>query len=339
MIPEYYNIDKFKKGLHNPSLFLNEAYRIAGVVEHKITRPIKRFKFERRYSPAVDVMEEDWDNLIILDACRYDNFLEVNNLEGELKKAISPGSHSSEYYRESFSSHSHHDTVIFSANSYISEVDPGTFYDAVDTFNDEARHISGHISKLDPETLVKKVRNSYQELDDKRFIIHFMQPHEPYFGEYPERLREELFEEHGLLFYAWADPSEYDTLPKDKKLKSLLKAARQGYITTSQLERAYTSNLEYVLSYVEELIEMLDGKTVITSDHGELLGDRSIVRRDGRKEKYGHYRRLYAPELRIVPWFEVNYKNRRLIKSEEPREITDYDPDAISEQLELLGYK
>ena len=43
-----------------------------------------------------DILKEDWDFLIILDACRYDYFKGGYNKyikEGNLKKAVSPGIH------------------------------------------------------------------------------------------------------------------------------------------------------------------------------------------------------------------------------------------------------
>jgi len=36
-------------------------------------------------------MEEDWNNLIILDGCRYDIFKELNTLKGDLNQAINYG--------------------------------------------------------------------------------------------------------------------------------------------------------------------------------------------------------------------------------------------------------
>lgn len=33
-----------------------------------------------------NVMNQDWDNLIILDGCRYDLFEEINTISGDLEK-------------------------------------------------------------------------------------------------------------------------------------------------------------------------------------------------------------------------------------------------------------
>lgn len=40
---------------------------------------------------GVNVVDEEWDNLIVLDSCRYDAFEEVNSLQGRLMKKTSKG--------------------------------------------------------------------------------------------------------------------------------------------------------------------------------------------------------------------------------------------------------
>ncbi|MDL0143566.1 hypothetical protein PNP83_00890, partial [Halobacterium salinarum] len=56
--------------------------------------------FSSKYGEGAKVVEKDWDNLIILDACRYDYFKNANStniIEGELGKSVSRGSHSREF--------------------------------------------------------------------------------------------------------------------------------------------------------------------------------------------------------------------------------------------------
>ena len=51
----------------------------------------------------VNVMEEDWDFLIVLDACRYDYFSEMYEgfFTGRLEKRISPGCSTVEWLKRS----------------------------------------------------------------------------------------------------------------------------------------------------------------------------------------------------------------------------------------------
>ena len=51
---------------------------------------------------GVYVVDEEWDYLIILDACRYDTFKEINNLVGKLEYRYSRGSSTSECLQENF---------------------------------------------------------------------------------------------------------------------------------------------------------------------------------------------------------------------------------------------
>lgn len=61
------------------------------------------------------------------------------------------------------------------------------------------------------------------------------------------------------------------------------------------LRKAYEENLHWVLKHVSDLISEVNGRIVITSNHGELLGE------------YGmHFHmNVSIPRLRIVPWFIV----------------------------------
>jgi len=55
-------------------------------------------------------------------------------------------------------------------------------------------------------------------------------------------------------------------------------------------------NLEFVLGYVDELLEILPGNFLITADHGELLGEYG---------KYEHHERYNYKELIEVPWLSI----------------------------------
>ncbi len=55
----------------------------------------------------------------------------------------------------------------------------------------------------------------------------------------------------------------------------------------------YKENLEFVWSEVQDMIDSLDGKSIVTADHGELLGEWG---------RYGHYPNSDAEGLRKVPY-------------------------------------
>jgi hypothetical protein len=84
------------------------------------------------------------------------------------------------------------------------------------------------------------------------------------------------------------------------------------------------------------LAEKLDGKTVVTADHGEMLGARSSP---VPVTEYAHPARNYVPELVKVPWL-VFEGDRRTVTAEEPLDYREkQDIHASSEKrLKALGY-
>ena len=73
--------------------------------------------FESRYGRGTRVINEDWDTLILLDACRFDMFEETVEMEGNLDYTISLGSTSEEFLTRNFSKGTFHDTVYVNANA------------------------------------------------------------------------------------------------------------------------------------------------------------------------------------------------------------------------------
>ncbi|MFB6147828.1 MAG: hypothetical protein ABEJ66_03000, partial [Candidatus Nanohaloarchaea archaeon] len=84
-----------------------------------------------------NVVEEDWDYLIILDACRFDSFKQIygDYFEGKLEKRRSEGSATPEWAAKTFTEE--HDITYFSSNPFINsmglpldEMDWGASYES-----------------------------------------------------------------------------------------------------------------------------------------------------------------------------------------------------------------
>jgi hypothetical protein len=303
-----------------------------------VLKSLRKWRLTSQYGPPVSVMKRDWDNLFILDACRYDAFQQANSIAGDLQPVVSSGSHSKGFLRENFSGE-YHDTVYVTANGWAHEVANGTFHDTVYTYSQQYagdEHWDRH-RNLSPEHVYDVASEAYANHKDKRFIIHFMQPHAPYFGEKAKRLREEMSDTHGIGFKAWMSPDD----PDNRRLKNNLKTvAREGLISDTELWEVYMENLELVLTYTEKLLEDIGGKTVITADHGEMLGSPTAKIFPLRQEnKYGHTERLYIPELRVVPWCVVDSSERRDITADPPASSEEISQHAVDDQLTALGYK
>lgn len=334
---EKYTIDKIKKGIQNPALISNELRILAG----RITSRLFGFKFTGRYGDPINVMEQDWDNLIILDACRYDIFLEVNTIEGDLKRVISGGSQSAEFLAHNFANREFHDTIYVTANPHATKLDPGTFHDTIFTFEDdffdgENRKGEDWRERLAPDHVLDTALSAHNKYPNKRLIVHFMQPHGPYFGGKGRHLRQTLRDEYGLRFSNWDGSRESETDNQGNVYPHLLSAAEDGYLSHDDIREIYAENIRIVLEHVQSLITEIDGYSVVTSDHGELLGDAPpTVQTD---QDWKHPREVWLPELRFVPWLKISANTRREITTETPKQSKDINSEVIDKQLKALGY-
>jgi hypothetical protein len=237
-----------------------------------IAKMLRCYYYPQR-DKGVDVVDEEWDNLIVLDACRYDIFEEYNEFEqGELSKKRSKGGHSKEWLKRNFKDY-YDDIVYVSGNVFVSPNDRGGFnssehfgkvypvYLRDDTQVEGVTH---------PKYIVETALKAHEEHPDKRKIIHFMQPHTPYLGE------------KGVS----SDKGCIGDMKKDG-------------VSDKEIREAYISNFLFVQEYVKELIDHLEGEIVVTADHGEALGEKGL---------YNHHPGVYTKELVEVPWLRISKK-------------------------------
>lgn len=276
-------------------------------------------------SAGASVFERDWDNLLILDACRYDVFEEVNYLRGDLKPHYSLGSSSREFVKANFRDRTLHDIVIVSSNGWykkINEEHRQIDVDVHDLIVVDNESVESRVTSIDtvrpdrewilPEAVTNEARDAIERYPNKRILVHYHQPHTPYIGPTGKEYTEEL-------------PQKFDG-------KEELRTSHEV------LRRAYRENLEIVLEEVEDLYPEMTGKTVISADHGDLLGERGFpipVR------EYGHPARTYRHELVRVPWFELPFDERKEITAESPSKTKgdDLSMDEVDERLKRLGYR
>jgi len=93
------------------------------------------------------------------------------------------------------------------------------------------------------------------------------------------------------------------------------------------LREAYHDTLERALGSVSSFADRVDGRTVVTADHGELLGE------DGR---YQHPVDVDDPRLRTVPWFEVETVTR---VPDTNCEMGTGPDRTVTDRLQQLGYR
>ncbi len=252
-----------------------------------LLRPI--FYTNRLRRERLNVVAEEWDYLIVLDACRYDTFKELNFLDGELRKAYSAGTHTVEWVKENFKG-DFPDIVYISANPQVSHPqlkkwvgNSNPFYH-LENLWDEGW--DDDILTVHPETVNKATLRLVDKYPDKRFIIHYLQPHHPFIGDNNLNLSERE--------YSMINSPNWSYVLNNHKLEDI--------------KKAYKENLRFVLGYLKELTKNLEGKTVVTADHGEAFGELGI---------YSHVPSMYIKSLFEVPWFEVckvkgNFKSENI---------------------------
>jgi len=274
------------------------------------------------------IFDEQWDNLVILDSCRYDTFKEVveeMKLEGKLESKISRGTNTATFLLENFCDDRYDNIVYITANPYVNKLLKGKFYKIIPVWD---KGWDDKLGTVHPEKVYEYTLNALRKYHDKKFIIHFLQPHIPFISynsfsarakESVEELRKATIENRNISvkypkfkpFRLFDEGSEfYLKMPKDKLLQ------------------AYKENLKLAMTYVEKLLNFLPGKTVITADHGEAFGE--FIHPIIPIRVYGHAFGIRISALTRVPWF---ISERKEVK------FTDLEREIIRIKMRRLREK
>jgi hypothetical protein len=291
-------------------------------IYHRRVKPRSWTKGE--YNSGVEVFDEDWDNLIILDACRADIFRQVasERLPGETESRSSKASATPEFLRANFRNRDLTDTVYVTANGQFSRLQSelnAEFHKVVDLTQDDEKFVDlGEMGYVPPDEVRDSALKAYEEFPNKRLLVHFLQPHYPFLAEdakYSHK-RPDIHPSTQPNFFGEIFLSRLD-LPKER--------IKEDYIKT----------LEAALPGVEELLLGMGGKSVVTADHGEALGEQS---HPIPIKEWGHPRRTYIEPLVAVPWHVSQNGERRAVQSDPP--IDEFSPDQgkVQERLRSLGY-
>jgi hypothetical protein len=179
-----------------------------------------------------------------------------------------------------------------------------------------------NLETVRPDTVADAVRDALEQYPDKRLIAHFMQPHYPFIGETGKHI-----EQGGIS-------TSEDNSTSDSDIWTKMQFGLSG-ASVDVVWDAYRENLNIVLNEVSSLIKEIDGETVITSDHGNMIGERA---RPIPVKTWGHPRNLYTPELIDIPWLAINGEKRE-IKEDPPQETQSIEYETVKNRLTDLGYK
>lgn len=260
---------------------------------------------------GANFFNEDWDNLIILDACRYDLFSEVASLEGELIKKESVASQTEEFLRKLVHGKSYPDTVYVSANPQLTKIN-AEFSEIVELWE---TMWDNEMNTVPPKSVAEAALTAQENWPNKRLVIHFVQPHIPFIGTTGREIPQ---------------PSlEGGTIDRGEDAVSVWKQLANGDLSKNTAWEAYRENLQVVLPVVEDLLEDLDGKSVVTSDHGNMFGKRHI---------YGHPSGVHLKELVEVPWLVRNGERRTITDSSSVKSTKSVANNTVESRLSDLGY-
>lgn len=290
---------------------------------HRVVGPVTKVLAD----DGINIMNEDWDNLLVLDACRADTFERIIDVDtfDDYERKISPASATPEWMQINFADRSFGDTVYVSGNPWVSKIAPEGFHDInniwIDDYDIDQTQLDDAATltevgipfeeTVSAERVNKSALQTAEEYPDKRMIVHYLQPHAPYVGN--------------------RDGSTKKTVPSCHPGDDL----RRGVVSKERMLKLYEENLAYVWHHANKLAAELDGKTVITSDHGEMFGERLFAGLPFRG--YDHPIGLHASELVTVPW-AIFDGDRREITDDGTSEVT-VDTDVADDRLRDLGYK
>lgn len=318
-----YNLHNLKRAVDDPVLFHNELRRV--------NRWLNKAIYNSRYGEEFDVVEQDWDTLIILDGCRYSVFEEHGKMAGSLSCIVSQGGHSNEFMRNTFWGRELHDTVYITANPWSEEIGDDVFFTTRTTYTDEIR---GGKARL-PEDVAQLAIETFEEYPNKRYIVHFMQPNNPYVGPKAREYRKQLLKEKNVLCTEMDTPGSESVSEPADTVQHLRRALRRGYISKETMMDVYTENLQIVTEHANQVIQELGGKTAVTADHGDMFGERLPPL---FLKEYSHWEGVYTDHIREVPWLVAESDDRRQVESQTPLGRKRLDDDSVRQHLKSMGY-
>jgi len=284
-----------------------------------------------RYEPGRNPFEEEWDILVVLDACRVDTLREVADeydFIDQVDTRWSVGSQSDEWMAKTFTSQwedeisrtryitgNGHSDMVFEKGALppsnnTTPLDFATWdLVAMDSFYEfdqvwKRNHDSTYRVVL-PQSITDRAVVAGREGGHSRMLLHYMQPHLPYIGK------------------AIAEGRE----PTDLEIFGYQRL-ETGEASRGEVVDLYRETLRYVLDSVEVLLDNTDAeRVVITADHGEAFGEGAV---------YGHPEGFPHPIVKRVPWVETSATDSG---SYDP-EVSDLSSEGIDveDHLKDLGY-
>lgn len=228
--------------------------------------------------------DSNWDILIVLDACRWDYW---NEMYGVGQPVRSPESCTRDWIRTIRDELEWSDVVGISGNPVVSA--HSDFLKKFDDVGAVAHKKVNEVPTVPPGPITTALQSS-AVLREERIYCHYIQPHAPYPFSNPPLAIHRARPEHKNA------EIDIDGMPNELVRNIPMFVKESDEVTWQTVREGYRRNLEWVYDSVMDFAESATSSVVITSDHGEYLGE------EGR---FGHNCDYNSDIVRVVPWYEI----------------------------------
>lgn len=257
------------------------------------------------------IYEEDWDVLLVLDACRADLMQEVADdykfVDTGSTRSVAGGSRAwmqhnfvDEYADEMA------ETAYVTGNPFSEEILRARDFAVLDEVWKYGW--DSDLNTIPAGAISDRTIHHHRNQNPDRLIAHYMQPHHPFV---PNPM------DSGMNRDDLANPE-----------KPVWDRLQEGELEKDEVWKAYRKNLRYVLDEVKVVLSNIDADTVvITADHGNAVGEYDV---------YGHGD-IPLSAVREVPWCVTSATDEGTFESELSPDDTDEDIKT-KQRLRDLGY-
>lgn len=268
-------------------------------------------RFDGLANRGTPIYEEEWDVLLVLDACRADLMAEVADeydfVDTNSTWSVAGGSRA--WMQRNFTEE-HADemaeTVYVTGNPFSEEILDEREFEALDEVWEYGWDTE--LNTVPARAITDRTIHHSRERAPDRLIAHYMQPHHPFV---PNPL------DSGM--------NRDDLSNPEKPVWDRLQERELG---KEEVWEAYRENLLYVLDDVQAVLSNVDADTVVvTADHGNAIGEYGV---------YGHGD-IPLAGVREVPWCVTTASDTGEF---DPELSPDNEiPDTTTEErLQDLGY-
>lgn len=290
------------------------------IAEYGIQRGVKIwgtkwYLRKTRSIEPVNFFDKEWDVLIVLDACRLDLMQEVApeyTYVSSISSVTSVGSATHQWMPETI------DNTPIGVLKGTAFITGNPFSDKF--LNDDQFAVLDEVWRYAwdedagtvlPRPVTDRAISVGREVEPERLVVHYMQPHAPFVNS---------AESQGFNLETFTSGPEFRTewqrLANDER-------------TFDEVWSDYKDNLRLVMDDLELLLQSINAdKVVITSDHGNAMGEYGL---------YGHPGDVPISCLHDVPWCVTGATDNGAYCPEEYSRSNN--SDELTEKLDALGYR